>query len=201
MRPAIPRYFPQNLSLDAVCAAATRCFTKHGFHGTTIRQIATSAGLSVPGLYHHYPSKDAILIRLGEIAMEELDAAARHAVTGKRDTIERFDHLIACLVQFHVEFQDIAFVTFSEIRALPEPARGEHIRARKIVQQILADVVDEGAQNGVFRTENPQHAARALSNICMGISQWYRTKGALDVDELVTIYTSVCRDTVGYART
>src|SRR5690606_25412480 len=36
--------------------AALEAFAERGYDGTSIREIAARAGLSVPGLYHHYPS-------------------------------------------------------------------------------------------------------------------------------------------------
>ena len=53
-------------------AAALEAFAEHGYHGTTVREIASRAGLSVPGLYHHYPSKQSLLQGLSELTMSEL---------------------------------------------------------------------------------------------------------------------------------
>lgn len=36
-------------------AAALDTFAEHGYH-STVQGIASRANLSVPGLYHHYPS-------------------------------------------------------------------------------------------------------------------------------------------------
>ena len=132
--------------------------------------------------------------------MEELLAESRLAVAGGDSTTERFDRLIACLIEFHAEFQDIAFVTFSEIRALPYAARESHLESRREVQRILTEVVEAGVRDGTFASVHPRHAARALTNICMGVSQWYRTDGSLSVGALVAIYIEVCRDTVGFVR-
>ncbi len=44
--------------------AALELFSKQGFRGSTMRQIADEAGLSVGNLYHHFPSKEAIFERL-----------------------------------------------------------------------------------------------------------------------------------------
>lgn len=40
--------------------AALELFSQQGYRGTTIRQIAESAGLSVGNVYYHFPSKEAI---------------------------------------------------------------------------------------------------------------------------------------------
>ncbi len=44
--------------------AALELFSQQGFRGSTMRQIADAAGLSVGNLYHHFPSKEAIFERL-----------------------------------------------------------------------------------------------------------------------------------------
>lgn len=44
--------------------AALKLFTRQGFHGTTVRQIARAAGVSMGKLYLYYPTKEAIFIGL-----------------------------------------------------------------------------------------------------------------------------------------
>lgn len=38
-----------------------RLFREHGFEGTTMRMLATEAGVSVGNAYHHFPSKDHLV--------------------------------------------------------------------------------------------------------------------------------------------
>ncbi|NED61333.1 helix-turn-helix transcriptional regulator, partial [Streptomyces sp. SID10244] len=47
--------------LPVPLAAALAAFAEQGYHGTSVREIASRANLSVPGLYHHYPSKQSLL--------------------------------------------------------------------------------------------------------------------------------------------
>lgn len=44
--------------------AALQLFTRRGFHGTTVREIATRAGVSMGNLYTYYDTKEAIFIDL-----------------------------------------------------------------------------------------------------------------------------------------
>jgi len=39
---------------------ATQLFSRYGFDKVTIKQLADSIGITEPGLYRHYPSKEAI---------------------------------------------------------------------------------------------------------------------------------------------
>lgn len=49
-------------SKEAILAAARQLFAKRGYRGTSLASIAEAAGLSQPGLLHHYPSKNAVLL-------------------------------------------------------------------------------------------------------------------------------------------
>ena len=45
-------------------AAALKLFTRQGFHGTNIREIAEKIGVSTGAIYTYYPSKEAIFSSL-----------------------------------------------------------------------------------------------------------------------------------------
>ena len=49
---------------DAILAAANEVFAAQGFHGASLATIATRVGLSEPGLLHHFPSKEHLLLEL-----------------------------------------------------------------------------------------------------------------------------------------
>ena len=186
---------PAELPLGSITRAALRCFVVNGYHGTSIRQIASAAGLSVPGVYHHYASKQSILVDLCDVAMQELIRASEAAMAGAGDAVlDRFDALVECLVAFHADFADVAFVTFSEIRSLDGEARERHLAARRREQELLTSLVEAGVGDGVFATDDPRHVARAISSICLGISQWYRPERGLCVDALAEAHVRICRD-------
>lgn len=190
---------PDELPLAPITQAALRRFAVNGYHGTTIRQVAAEAGLSVPGVYHHFGSKQSILVHLCEVAMDELIGASTRAVAEAGDALlDRFDALVECLVEFHANFADVAFVTFSEIRSLEPQARERHLAARRREQELITGLVEEGVQEGIFAAEDPRHVARAISSICIGISQWYHPDRGLSVDGLAEIHVRICRDTARF---
>lgn len=46
---------------DRIVDAAAAAFDRDGFHGASIDDIGVAAGISGPGLYRHFDSKDALL--------------------------------------------------------------------------------------------------------------------------------------------
>jgi AcrR family transcriptional regulator len=60
-------------------AAALNLFTKQGFHGTNIREIAEKIGVSTGTIYTYYPSKEAIFESLVRGYRSRVDAWRRQA--------------------------------------------------------------------------------------------------------------------------
>ena len=49
---------------EEILAAADAAFAKHGFRGASLATIAQDVGLSQPGLLHHFPSKEDLLLEV-----------------------------------------------------------------------------------------------------------------------------------------
>jgi AcrR family transcriptional regulator len=184
--------------LSPILQAALDSFVKGGFHGTSIRQLAGAAGLSVPGLYHHFSSKHAILAEIDHTAMEDLWQRSVSALEdGEQAPLAKFDRLIECLLLFHAHQSELAFIAFSEIRALQDQYRDAHIAARDRQQKLLDEVVEECVADGSFTTQFPRDASRAITTICTGVSQWYRPGGELTPADLAERYGLICAHAAG----
>jgi len=173
-------------ALPRVLAAALEAFADQGYHGTSIRDIAAEAGLSVPGLYHHYRSKQDILMDLMMSVMEELLARSRMALQDADPSAEaQFDALVESLLRFHMFRRKQAFVASSEIRSLAPENRTAYVALRDEQQRMIEAVIARGRSEGAFATPFPQDAARAVSTLCVGVASWYREDGALTPREIV----------------
>ncbi|MEJ6396405.1 TetR family transcriptional regulator C-terminal domain-containing protein [Yoonia sp. 208BN28-4] len=77
----------QQKNQTAIMDAGLEVFSKYGFRGATLDQVAEAAGLSKPNLLYYFPSKDAIytalLARLLENWLEPL-----HAMDDAGDPVE-----------------------------------------------------------------------------------------------------------------
>jgi len=184
--------------LPRILGAALTAFAEHGYHGTSIRDIAAAAGLSVPGVYHHHRSKQEILRALMEVAMDELlgrcEAALASAGT---DPAARFDALVESFVRFHMSRRPQAFVGSSEIRSLEPANRAAYVARRDAAQRLVEDAVRDGVAAGVLAAEHPDEVARAISSLCVGVASWYRPDGPLTPDQVVERHLVLARRMAG----
>jgi AcrR family transcriptional regulator len=59
IEPAAPR--GEHTQAEIV-SAAYRLFADHGYHGTSMRQIAQEAGIALGGIYNHFASKEELFL-------------------------------------------------------------------------------------------------------------------------------------------
>lgn len=184
--------------LPRILEAALRAFADHGYHGTSIRDIASRAGLSVPGIYHHYRSKQDILMELMQSVMSELLERSHSALASADDSAAtQFDALVESLLRFHMFRRAQAFVASTEIRSLNTDNRTAYVARRDEQQQMIEDVIVRGELNGDFSTPFPEDAARAVATLCVGVAAWYRDDGPLSPVELVERHLVLARGLVG----
>ena len=74
--------------------AAAGVFAQHGYHRTTMAEIARASGVSVPVIYDHFPSKAALHRRLLERTSDELLEMWRTALAVELPAAERIPHAI-----------------------------------------------------------------------------------------------------------
>jgi TetR/AcrR family transcriptional repressor of uid operon len=51
---------------EEILAAAKRCFSRNGFHGSSMQEICAEAQMSPGSLYRYFPSKEAIIAGIAE---------------------------------------------------------------------------------------------------------------------------------------
>jgi AcrR family transcriptional regulator len=186
------------LELPRILDAALQAFYENGYHGTTTRDLSRRSGLSVPGVYHYYPSKQDILVDLMMVIIDELLTRSRQALeTASPDARSQFDALVESLLRFHMYRRTGAMVSTAELRGLEPGNRERYVAKRDEQQRMLDRVILEGVRNGDFSTPYPKDASRAIASLCVGVASWYRPDGALPVEALLERYLTIARSIVG----
>lgn len=171
------------LRLAPVLAASTRLFVTQGFHATSMREIAADSGVSVAGIYHHYPSKEQILVALLDLTMAEIRwrlVAAREEGTGET---ERFALMVESLALFHAVRGDLAFLGASEMRGLTGDDLARVTGLRNEVQHLI----DEQAALVVPGTD-VRVPCRAIATMCTSLPSWFRIDGPLAAEVVARQY-------------
>lgn len=185
--------------LPTTLVAAKRAFYERGFHGTSIRDIASRAGVSLPTLYYHHDNKLGILVELLEAAMTSVLAWVGAAIEEGRTPSEKLSNAIESIVLHMTSDLELASVA-SEFRHLdPEdPRREPYIAMRTETENMLADVIQAGLDSGEFRfDQDAKDVLRYLFGACQAVTTWYRPSGARTPAEVAASYAEIALRVVG----
>lgn len=172
-----------------ILQAALDAIVEVGYHGTTIRKIAERSGLSVPGVYHYYPSKHSILVSIMEFAMEDLWDRTKLAIAEANGSAKQgLDRYVECMVLFHASRPALAATSLNEIRSLDSEARKNHIQRRDRQHRALDEVIDRGLEEQIFKTPYPRQASTAIITMCTSVAQWFSSDGELTPADLASRY-------------
>lgn len=169
-------------------ANALNLFRAKGYFGSSIREIASGAGVSVSTLFHHYASKEDILaVMLGRI-IDNLEDELNEKVSDSQSPTEQMTAFVHTLVIINCTRASESFVAERELRSLSEE-RQLPLRTRQlaIIRRMRTIIVD-GVKGGVFRTDDPRTVGMAILNMCTSVASWYRPGGDLSPDELAERY-------------
>lgn len=183
--------------LPDVLEAALELFVAYGYHGTSVRAIAAKADMTVPGLYYHFKSKQDMLVTLLRMSNDEVRRRARAALADAGDAPrDRFTALVENIVLYMTNRRRMAHLA-REIRGLEEPYRSQHIELRDELEAMMLTEVISARALGMFATDDPHEATRAVLVLCKGVADWYRIGGTKTPEEVAQRYVKFALSLVG----
>ncbi|GGV51677.1 TetR/AcrR family transcriptional regulator [Streptomyces griseoflavus] len=186
------------LDLHPILVHAMEAFNEHGYHGTSVRDIAGRVGVTVPALYYHYENKQALLATLLETSMKDvLDRCRAAAAEAGDEPLPRFCAMIESIVLYMANRKGLAFLD-TEIRSLEPDNRARYVALRDYLEHMLLDTVEAGIERGVFTTPIPADAVRGVLIMCQGVANWYRADGPLGAAEIAERHVLLSLGTVGH---
>jgi AcrR family transcriptional regulator len=191
------RHYTHDRNLPEVLNSALDVFVRLGYHGTSVRAIAAKAGLSVPGLYHYYNSKQEIFASLLRLSNDEVMSRSRAALASAGPAPrDRFVALVENIVLYMTHRRRLARVA-REIHFLEEPYRSRHVALRDELESMVLAEVAAACAAGDFTADDPHEATRAVLVLCQGVADWYTPVGPKQPEEIARQYVGFALALVG----
>lgn len=184
-----------------IIAAALEAFYRVGYGAATVRDIASQANVTVAAVYHHFDSKQDMLVHIMSRAMRDnLEAVRAQRQLHEGDPRAQLSSMVGAIVEYHTGHQAEAFVGGSELRSLEEPGRSQIVALRDEEEAEFRAVMEQGIAQGFFDVGNPVLATRAILAMASAVASWYRADGPLTLPELQSEYGDMALRLAGLVR-
>src|SRR3954470_5409328 len=161
MGPPAPR---RRSRRDEILQIAVGLFAARGYHGVSMDDIGSAAGVTGPALYHHFAGKEAMLVAA-------LIPVSEGLLNGGRDRVARHPEdaqaALVDLIEFHVEFAlanpAVIALHLHELDRLPDEPRRQIRRLQRLYVEEWVTVL------GTLRPELDAGEARVLAHAAFGL--------------------------------
>lgn len=188
MSASTPAPTPAPDARTRLARAAIDAFATRGFHGTTTRDISTSAGMSPAAMYVHHRSKEELLYELAHVGHARVLELVRSSVARSGDPVSQLGDLVEDFVRDHAVAHTGARVINYELAALSEEHRAAILAIRHDIDLVVRDVVDRGVASGAFTTPDPRMTSLAILSLGIDVARWFRDDGAWTPDQVAAHY-------------
>lgn len=177
---------------QSVLRAAIELFNRQGYDATSMGDLARELGLTKSAIYHHVPSKEHLLERALDEALDALTSAldliradgsatpdARLRAAVRASVVVLANHLPAVTLLLRVRGNT--------------PAEQRALARRREIDHRLAEMVREAADAGAIRDDvDPLVISRLIFGMVNSLTEWLRDSS--DVDELADTVTTLAFD-------
>lgn len=162
-----------DVSRTQILSVAARLFRDQGYAGTSLRQIATAAGMKAGSIYYHFSSKDELLDEILDVGLRRVFEAVREAAGseppragGHRARIERAveAHLVTLLKES--EYTSVNVRIYGQ---LPADVKRRHRKLRRLYGEFWDTLFTAAREAGEIRSDM---AIRPLRMFVLGALNW-----------------------------
>lgn len=167
---------------------ATELFARHGFHGTSVADIADACGASKALIYHYFDSKEQVLYELLTGFIEMFQIRLERAVNKAAKPPERLRaymrETVAVLSKYRLNYARL----FSELDALPAKQRDDVRSAERAIVNLLRKTLIEIRPDIANNPHAMPVTLLALGTLVWSYT-WFDPTRTLSLDELADLTT------------
>ncbi len=167
---------------------AAALFRESGFNGTSMQDLATAVGITKSSVYHHYPSKQALLAEIIEVTMSRVTPLVREIAEANLPASERLHRALVLHAAESIRERDYVACFSEESRHLSPNFMVTHQAKKGRYEALFRGMIEDGIDRGEFLEQDPALAAMAILGMCDGLIRRYRPGGEHSPDEIATAF-------------
>lgn len=180
---------------EAILDAATELFARKGYKGTAVSEIAELADVAQGTVFHHFKSKDNLLISICDELVKSFIEGIRVAAEGPGTGWEALERILTFNRDFRKKRYDSITVAFRETRDLSRAEAPIHEHFCGLINQIISiksECISRGISDGSIKPVPVRETAMLIHIILVGKFH-LETEGLLEMSDLDDDLLEFCR--------
>jgi TetR/AcrR family transcriptional regulator, cholesterol catabolism regulator len=170
-----------------ILRSATAAFSRRGYHGASVEEIARTLGMTKGNLYYYFRDKEEILFFCHDYSLDVLLSALARTERAKGTPDQKLRSLLAAFVHMIIDELHGTALTL-DLQALSPPLLRRVIRKRDRFDRAIRRLVEQGMAQGLFAPGDPKLLTFALLGAVNWITRWYDPKGPASSDRIADVF-------------
>ncbi len=176
---------------ERIRGAAATLFREKGFHGSSMLDLAEVVGITKSSLYHHFPSKQALLSEIIEGTVARVTPMVQAITESNQPAAERLHMAVRLHTLEAIRDQDAVGCFIEEGRYLAPTYLEAHVMSRDRYEGFFRQILTDGIATGEFRSHDVPLAAMAILGLCNSVVRWYRPGAEHTPEEIAEEFASL----------
>jgi AcrR family transcriptional regulator len=143
----------KELRRKEILEAATKVFSKKGFHRATLSEIAKQAGVSKATLYLYAKDKQSLIFLIADEATTMVLNRINELVEKISNPLEKLQKIIEIQFEIISEYRDMARILLSELPDLKKIVEDKIMGKRHKFIKILKRILEDGIKIGKIKED------------------------------------------------
>jgi AcrR family transcriptional regulator len=179
---------------DQMVKGAVNLFKEKGFHRTTTREIARSAGFSIGTLYEYIRQKEDVLYLVSDSIYDQVHLRLEQDIDTKQGTLESLKLAIKNYFKVMDDMQDEILVMYQEVKSLSKDALPYVLKKEFELAEIFKEIMKSCIDNGEL-TLSEQECELLAHNIIVQGQMWAFRRWAIQklytIDQYIELQTKM----------
>lgn len=179
---------------DQMVKGAVNLFKEKGFHRTTTREIARSAGFSIGTLYEYIRQKEDVLYLVSDSIYDQVHLRLEQDIDTKQGTLESLKQAIKNYFKVMDDMQDEILVMYQEVKSLSKDALPYVLKKEFEMAEIFKEIMKSCIDNGEL-TLSEQECELLAHNIIVQGQMWAFRRWAVQklytIDQYIELQTKM----------
>ena len=169
----------------AMLDTAANLFAQRGYAGVNLRDIADALGMSRPGLYYHFSSKEKLLEAIiEEVTVSGVRQIADMVDAEHSDPERALKEAVTKSTQWVLEHNVLFRVLDRSEAEMPPELREMNDASKKAMLAHFTKIIKRGVEVGKFRLVDPNVAALTIIGMGNWTAWWFKPNGRLAVPDI-----------------